>query len=201
MKRYLISCILLMLSNIVFSTSYFKTVDGKRYFGDIKEETETYYLIVLGEEYRIIKLDKNSLILVEYEEKGLEIFHPELIKKVDPATATTPFYAKGNNLYIPMNSAKTQTRAGGYMLRKLMMASRENWNIVDTPQEAHYIVKYIFDDSGSDKGYIKVEDRNGKVVYTSKSVKARDFIPRDAGEESAEVLFNNLMKNIKKGKL
>ena len=138
---------------------------------------------------------------MEDEEKGLEILQPEFIKKVDPATAITPFYAKGNNLYIPMNSTKIAARAGGYMLRKLMMADRENWNVVDTPQEAHYIVKYIFDDSGSDKGYLKVEDRNGNVVYISNSVKARDFSPWDAGEESAEDLFNNLMKNIKKGEI
>lgn len=198
MKKYLIICLLMTFSNVVFSTSFFKTVDGRRYFGDINEETETHYLVELEEEDRIIKLAKADLLIVEDEEKGLEIFRPELIKEVDPATALAPFFAKGNKLYVPMNSTKIAARAGGYMLRKLMMADPAHWDIVDTPQEAHYIVSYIFDDSGSDKGFIWVKDRKGNVVYTSESERARDFSPWSAGEESAEKLYKKLMKNIKK---
>ena len=72
------------------------------------------------------------------------------------------------------------------------------FNIVDTEEEAHYLLYYVFDDRGADKAYLRVEDRSGKEIYTSRNVPARDLIPWHAGEESATLLFNNLIKTIKK---
>ena len=51
-----------VLLNEIFSFNYFLTVDGKRYFGDIKQETEKYFIVELENEDRIIKiLSENRL--------------------------------------------------------------------------------------------------------------------------------------------
>lgn len=62
-------------------------------------------------------------------------------------------------------------------------------------------MKYVFDDSSSDKAYITVEDRMGASVFMSKKVSARDLVPWHAGEESATKLYEQMMKLIRKGKI
>lgn len=198
MKRYLLFIMLFVVENAM-AFSYFKTVDGKRYFGDIKEETASFFMVEIENEDIIIKLNKDDLILVEREEEGLEIFKPEYIKKIDADTAVSPFYAKGNAIYIPMSSNKIVKRTGAGTL-KMLMVNDAYWNIVDTEDEAHYIMKYVFDDRGPDKAYLLVTDKQGRNVYMSKKVSATDLVPWHAGEESATKLYKGMMKSIKKGK-
>ena len=199
MRSFLLLCILLALPVFVFPFSYFKTIDGKRYFGNIKKKTSEYLLVELEDEDRVIKIFKKDLVLMEDEELGLEIYKPDYLNPVDSNTATLPFYT--NNIYVPMNSTKIVQRAGSGTLKMLMVEDSETWNVVDTEEEAHYIMKYVFDDRGSDKAYLEVVDRNGKKIYTSSKVPARDWVPWHAGEESATKLYEKLLKNVKKGRL
>lgn len=201
MKKLIFLSLFFVCSNWAYPYSYFKTINGNRYFGDIKEETETHLFVELENEDRIVKIPKDELVLIEDEEFGLEVYKPDYLKPVDPNTAIEPFYAKGNNIYIPINSTKIVQRAGGCTLKMLFVTESPDWTIVDTEKEAHYIMKYVFDDKGADKAYIMVLDRTGKTVYTSAKVSARDFVPWHAGEESADKLYKTLLKNIKNGKI
>lgn len=200
MKRVLLLFLLYLHVSVAFSQSYFRTVDGKRIFGNIKQETDSFFMIEVENANRIIKIEKSNLILVEHEENGLTIFRKDLIHPVDPASATTPFYDITNAIYIPISSFRIVQRSGSAKLKMLMLRTG-CFNIVDTEEEAHYLLFYVFDDRGADKAYLRVEDRSGKEIYTSRYVPARDLIPWHAGTEPATLLFNNLIKNIKKNKL
>ena len=199
MKRVIILLLFVLVSCSAYSFSYFLTIDGKRYFGNIKEETDTYYMVELEKEDRVVKLNKDALVLIEHEENGLELFKPEYCHNVDPSSASTPFYDRNNCIYIPISSSRIAQRSGSGTL-KMLLVEDSLWNIVDTEEQAHYIMHYVFDDRGADKAYIEVEDRNGNRVYVSPKVSARDFVPWHAGEESAEKLYRLLKKFIEKKK-
>ena len=98
-----------------------------------------------------------------------------------------------------MSSTKIAQRSGSGTL-KMLLVNDSLWNIVDTEEQAHFIMRYVFDDRGSDKAYIEVEDRMGKKVYMSPKVSARDFVPWHAGEESAEKLYKIIKRVTKKKK-
>lgn len=198
MKKIIVFLWLTMTSCICYSFSYFLTVDGKRYFGNVKQETDKYYIVELEKEDRTVKIVKDKIVLIEHEENGVEIFKPECLDSVSPNTAVSPFYNKKNNIYIPMSSTKIAQRSGSGTL-KMLLVNDTLLNIVDTEEQAHYIMKYVFDDRGADKAYVEVEDRTGKKVYMSPKVSARDFVPWHAGEESAEKLYK-IIKRLNKKK-
>lgn len=200
MNRFIAFAISVLLPCTVFPFHYFKTIDGKRFFGNIERETDTYFMVELEGEHRVIRIEKADLLLMEHEELGLEVYRPDLLRPVDISTAKSPFYAAGNKIYVPMNSTKIAQRSGAGTL-KMLLVKDISWNIVDTEEEAHYIMKYVFDDSGRDSAYLIVEDRDGNQIYKSGKVSARDWSPWDAGEESAEDLYKKMTKQIKKGKL
>lgn len=200
MKRVTLLLAMCLCFGIAFPLSYFRTIDGKRIFGNIKQETDSFYMVEIEETERVIRINKSDLVLVEHEENGLFIYREDLLNPVNPETATTPFYASTNGIYIPISSSKIAQRSGSATLKMLLLGN-DSWNIVDTEEEAHYILSYVFDDRGADKAYLKVENRLGKVIYTSQPVPARDWVPWHAGEESATLLHKIIMKKIKKNKL
>ena len=199
MKKIFLFLGLFIIPHLTFSFNYFLTVYGKRYFGDIKQETQKYFIVELENEDRIIEILKENIILIEHEENGVEIFKSEYIDSVNPNTAVSPFFSKKNNIYIPMSSTKIAQRSGSGTL-KMLLVNDSLWNIVDTEEQAHFIMRYVFDDRGSDKAYIEVKDRMGKKVYMSPKVSARDFVPWHAGEESAEKLYKIINRVTKKKK-
>jgi hypothetical protein len=72
------------------------------------------------------------------------------------------------------------------------------WNIVDCELEAHCILEYVFvDDDGRDYAYLRIKDRSGKVITTSPTVSASDWIPSHAGQESARKLYEKHIKKLK----
>ena len=197
MKKTITLFLFVLVPYISYPFSYFLTIEGERYFGNIKKETDTYYIVELENENRVIKLIKDKLVLIEHEEDGLEVYKPEYCYEVDPNSALQPFWEKANRIYIPISSSKIAQRSGSGTL-KMLLVKDTLWNIVDTEEQAHYIMRYVFDDRGSDKAYIEVTDREKKLVYVSSKVSARDFVPWHAGEESAEKLYKLLKKVIRK---
>lgn len=199
MRKIIVLLWLTLTPYLVYSFSYFLTVDGKRYFGNIKQETEKYFIVELEKEDRTVKILKDKLVLIEHEENGVEIYKPERLDSINQNTAVKPFYSKKNRIYIPISSTKIAQRSGSGTL-KMLLVNDSLWNIVDTEEQAHYIMRYVFDDRGADKAYVEVEDRMGKKVYTSPKVSARDFVPWHAGEESAEKLYKILNRINKKNR-
>ncbi len=197
MKKIVAFCLFVLIPYVTYPFSYFLTIEGERYFGNIKKETDTYYMIELENENRVIKLFKNKLVLIEHEENGLEVYKPEYCHKVNPDSATQPFFDKANGIYIPISSSKIAQRSGSGTL-KMFLVNDTLWNIVDTEEQAHYIMRYVFDERGSDKAYINVSDREGNTVYVSPKISARDPVPWHAGEESAEKLYKLLKKVVRK---
>lgn len=142
-----------------------------------------------------IEIPKEQVKLIEYAHGSVVIYNNDAINHIE-ITGSEPassLISKGRCCYIPIAASKIAQRRGALKLKELVSESNY-WKMVDCKEEAHFILKYVFDDSGSDKAYLIMTRRNGDVIYKSKSVGARDWVPSDAGEESAEGLYKKVLK-------
>ncbi len=193
--RYLFVILFLALFvKPTFSQTYIELNNGEAFWGDLEKNDDGSYSC--EKEDRIIKFQQSQIKLIETEEGGVEIFAKDKIVEINTDNYSGLLYAKGNNIYVPYSSTKIIIRSGSKTIRELL-TDDGYWNIVGCPEEAHCIIWYAIDYSGSDKAYLKVCDKSGKELWTSKKVSARDFIPHHAGEESAEKLYKKEIKKLK----
>lgn len=188
MKRIFLICTILLLScEYVYSYDFIRAKNGKAYYADIKEITPDQVIFEVND--RKITLNKEDIVLIEHYEEGLEIFAEDYIKTIDESEIDeNTAYKRGNSIYVPISNSRIVKRVGAWNLRK-MLHEEGYWIMADTPESAHCILEYIFDDKGKDKAYFEIKTRSGKLLYRSKPVSASSFSPVWAGEESAEDLF------------
>ena len=142
-------------------------------------------------------IPKKEVKLIEFLERGIVIYNKEYVQNIDISDYKGLLYFKGNSIYIPFASNKVVQREGSIQLRRLLVDDGF-WKIVDCPQEAHCIMEYVFDESGLDKAYLRIKDRSGNIIYTSPKVRAADFVPSHAGQESATKLYEKYIKELQK---
>ncbi len=75
--------------------------------------------------------------------------------------------AEGNKVFIPQNSPNDYERAGATSLKDIIK-EKLFWIAVDSEYEAHFILEYIVDTSGSDNAYYKILSRDRSFVFNSK---------------------------------
>jgi len=175
---------------------YIKPIEGKGFYAKVtKEDSDEIFYESNRTKFTI---PKKEVILIEYLERGVVIYNKEYIKELDVSNYRGFLYAEGNSVYIPFHSNKSAQRGGAIELRKLL-AGDGFWKVVDCEQEAHFIMEYVFDEySGLDKAYFRIKNRNGKILYTSEKVRAKDFVPYHAGQKSATKLYEKHIKKLQK---
>ncbi len=193
-KFYLILIFTIIFTNSLSAQTYFELKDGQAFFADIKSMNNDNY--VCEKEDRIIQIPKSEIKLIETEEDGVRIFLNDLVKEIKPENSGEILYRRGNNVYVPYSSTRIIIRSGSKKFRELLMTDGF-WNIVGTREEAHCIFQYYIDYSGRDKAYFKIIDKQGKELWKSSKVSARDLIPHHAGEESAERLYKSDIRKLK----
>lgn len=191
-KKVLLTVLFVVITLFGISAQdYIKPINGKGFYADVTDAR--------GDSIRYksnrakFSISKSDVVLVEYLEIGVVVYNKQYINSLDLTNYSGLLYAKGNKVYVPFSSDKMAQRHGSLKLRSLLKEDGF-WNVVDCEEEAHCIIEYVFDDSGKDHAYIRVKDRKGVVIYESSSVRAKDFIPYHAGEESATKLYNKIIK-------
>lgn len=186
--------------NYSYGQSYIKLTNGERFWVEIDKQTDSI-IFVDGDDLGEFQISKKNIAYIEYEERGLYYYNKEGIKDVndqalkDLANKDSKLLLKeGNNVYIPFASNRVAGRAGGKKLRELMELN-SLWNVVDNELEAHFIIHYYFDDNGVDNACLIFKTRDNRTIYITPSVKASDFIPFHAGQESAVKLYNKYLRS------
>lgn len=193
MPRLLAMSFIVAFSGNAVAQDYIKPVTGNPFYASVKEVTDS---TVTYEKNKVIKTTAlKDIVLIEYEEDGIVEYNKSGIKPLDLSNYSGGLYAKGTNVFIPCSGDNISQREGSKYLKKLIQESMY-WNIVDCPEEAHCIMKYVFDDTGRDHAYLLITDRDGKILYKSPKVSARDLVPADAGKESAKKLFDKNLTTI-----
>ena len=181
--------------NDMNAQDYVKPINGKGFFAKIIEQSEDD--IVYESQKIRFNIPKKDIAFIEYLEMGIIYYNKESIQKLDIANYSGLLYAKGNRIYIPFASKTVAQRAGALKLRELL-SNDGFWKIVDCEEEAHCIMEYIFDESGKDRAYLAIKDRNGNILYKSAKVSASDWVPSHAGQESATSLYKRHISTLKK---
>jgi hypothetical protein len=194
MNTKFILCTALLVATIVFGVSaqdYIKPINGKGFYANVTDaKGESIKYTSNRVEFSI---PKNEVVLIEYLERGIVFYNKQHIDSLDLTNYSGSLYAKGNNVYVPFASDKIAQRVGSITLRNLLKEDNF-WNIVDCEEEAHCIIEYVYDESGSDHAYIQIKDRQRTILYKSSNVSASDWIPHHAGKESATKLYKKIIK-------
>lgn len=205
MKKVFVTIMFSMLSSLMYSQTFIRTIDGKNYW------SEKSLNALIGEDEipvnkgrNIIRIQKSNILLMEDLEAGLKIIQPDKINKVKPLAFDgnlEAFLAKGKRIYIPLASSITQQRWGARKLRELFDES-DYWQLVGCEDEADFILDYVFNDQGKDHAVIVITDRVGKGVISTSQLYANDWVPAHAGIESAEKLYKRFfLEYVNSGKL
>ena len=75
--------------------------------------------------------------------------------------------SEGNKVFIPQNSPNDYEKAGAASLKDIIK-EKSFWIVVDSEYEAHFIIEYIVDTSGSDNAYYKILSRDRSIEFNSK---------------------------------
>lgn len=192
MKKILTTLLFSMLSTLMYSQTFIRTVEGENYWSESNlDQIMTMDEVPANKNRRIIRIKKSDIVLLEDMEAGLKILQPDKIKKIEPKAFNDDlesFLAKGKRVYIPLANSITQQRWGARKLRELF-DEYDYWQLVGCEDEADFILEYVFDENGRDKANILVSDRFGKGILYTTQIFANDWVPADAGKESAEKLF------------
>lgn len=192
MKKLILFIAILFLHQLCYSQNLIQFKDGRTIWANSTLTTDSYIEVSFSSDSRHQYLLKD-IVLIEYLENGLVYYDSTYLKIINPKSITKPIYQQGNNVYIPFSSTYVAQRCGSIRLRELIEKSGY-WNVVNSPLEAHFILKYIFDDTGKDHAYFVIESRDKENVYISRNVNASDWIPQHAGQESAEKLYYIIKK-------
>ena len=181
-----------LLCQGIYGQDLIKLTNGKSFFAEIRSnngETGVY-----EKSNRIVTQSIDEIALIEYLEGGIEYHHLESLRIINPDSIETPASKRGNKVYIPFSSDKVAHRCGALKLRELV-SEGGLWQVVDCEEEAHFIMEFIYSESGKDHGYINIKDRQGNVIYQTSKVRNSDFVPSHKGEEIAERLYKKYIRH------
>ena len=184
MRKLLFFIAILSLYQLCYSQDLVQLKDGRTIWANSTLTTDTYIEIISDNGSRR-QYSIKDIVLVEYLEDGLVYYDSSFLKIIDVQSLKAPYFQKGNNVYIPFSSRSVVQRCGAIRLRELVQESGY-WNVVNSPLEAHFTLKYVFDDKGKDHAYLEIMSRDSIKWYKTASVNASDWVPQHAGQESAE---------------
>lgn len=96
---------------------------------------------------------------------------------------------------IPSHLSNSGEWAGVNELKKQITIDNP-WEIVNFPEQAHFIIEYVLETEGRDKAYIKIMSRDRSICYTSRSVNAGESIS-DNREAANDLYQSALVPTIK----
>lgn len=88
------------------------------------------------------------------------------VEELDLSTFSGNLLQKGNNVFVVAASLKPYVMAGVAELKK-QISIDGFWNIVNYPEQAHFILEYNVDTEGRDKAYLKLFKHDRRLGYTS----------------------------------
>jgi len=188
---------LLFLFIFVFISSaqdYIKPVNGDGFYTNITDASGD--LIIYKQGSTLFSIAKEDVILVEFIEKGLIYYNKQYINELDVTDITGYIFSKGNCVYVPYFGNKIVKRRGAYNLRNILKEDGF-WKVVDCPEEAHFIIEFVLNESvRPNTAHILIKERDGKVIFKSKSVNATSPSPYRAGNKAATGLYENYLKKL-----
>lgn len=201
-KTILLSFLGLLSVCSVSSQGYVRTIDGKNYW----TETTIEKLKVLEDvgcedaHHNIVRIPKSEISLIEFISEGIIYLNKDKINSFDApiyAGNIHTFLGIGKKVYIPVATSIIEQRYGSITIRNLV-ENNGPWQIVGCPEEADFILKYIFDETGKDKAYLLFCDRVGNNLVISSKEGAMDWDQKDAGIESATKLYKSIIVDMQK---
>jgi len=184
--------LLAFLPTILSAQSFIKQTDGKYFEGEIKSQNDSA-VVIKGKDMGDFSINKRDIAFIEFQESGLLYFNKSGIKEIKGSGETV----RGSSAFVPISSDNIAERYGKRKMKELL--KKEGfWKVADCDLEADFIINYVFDDKGRDHAYFEIKARDGSLIFRSSSVGARDFVPGDAGEESAQKLYKKYIVKYQK---
>lgn len=142
-------------------------------------------------------LPVSNLEFIEYQKTGIEYYHPQTQKWINAADLEECLLLEGKNVYIPINHTTLEEY---YMSRRLRELIRDDayWNVVDSPKEAHFIMRPYFSYKRNQQAWMVLTDQEGNTIYKSFVVSAHGPRPSYVGIEGAYNLFDRVITEVKK---
>ena len=178
-----------------------QTVDGGCYWTDTPITGMMTEVTVEFANQKIL-IPTNEIAVVVDMTDGIDIRKPNSLTTVEAIAYNgqiDEFLASGKRVFVPITSYIVEQRWGARRLAELLMRDGY-WRLVTTPEQADFILEYQYTEQGLDKAFLKFSDRYGHSVILSNSIGARNYNPKEAGKESAELLYNKyIVKGLYKG--
>lgn len=198
MKKLFITLVLCIFSQALVSQDLIKPINGKSFFAEIQsvENGIVNYQIGVSK----MTMPTTDIALIEFSEGGVQYFHEEALKQVDPNNIEAPVYKRGHKVYIPFSSKDVTQRSGALKLRELV-SNGNVWEVADCKEEAHFILDFQYSEIGADGAVVNIKDRKGNQLVQTPKVKNSGWDPVQKGEEIARVQYEKYISKISKGEL
>lgn len=198
MKKLFITLVLCIFSQALVSQDLIKPINGKSFFAEIQsvENGIVNYQIGVSK----MTMPTTDIALIEFSEGGVQYFHEEALKQVDPNNIEAPVYKRGHKVYIPFSSKDVTQRSGALKLRELV-SNGNVWEVADCKEEAHFILEFEYSEIGADGAVVNIKDRKGNQLVQTPKVKNSGWDPVQKGEEIAKAQYEKYVSKIGTGEL
>ena len=198
MKKLFITLVLCIFSQALVAQDLIKPINRKSFFAEIQsvENGIVNYQIGVSK----MTMPTTDVTLIEFSEGGVQYFHEEALKQIDPNNIEAPVYKRGHKVYIPFSSKDVTQRSGALKLRELV-SNGNVWEVADCKEEAHFILEFEYSEIGADGAVVNIKDRKGNQIVQTPKVKNSGWDPVIKGEEIAKAQYEKYVRNIGTGEL
>lgn len=139
-----------------------------------------YYTAEEDANAALLRIAKDSVLMVRKADGTILDFAaipvaqqtaPEAVEKpkidypvIDEADIHGSLIAQGNKVFIPTNSYNESERAGQEKIKELI-SEWDYWTVVDSPEQAHFVLQFVLTSIGEDYSWLFVRPRK---YYSSK---------------------------------
>lgn len=198
MKKLFIVLAMCLTCHALVAQDLIKPINGKSFFAEIQsvENGIVNYQIGVSK----MTMPTTDIALIEFSEGGVQYFHEEALKQIDPNNIEAPVYKRGNKVYIPFSSKDVTQRSGALKLRELV-SNGNVWEVADCKEEAHFILDFQYSEIGADGAVVNIKDRKGNQLVQTPKVKNSGWDPVQKGEEIAKAQYEKYVSKIGTGEL
>jgi hypothetical protein len=198
MKKLFIVLAMCLTCQALVAQDLIKPINGKSFFAEIQsvENGIVNYQIGVSK----MTMPTTDVTLIEFSEGGVQYFHEEALKQVDPNNIEAPVYKRGHKVYIPFSSKDVTQRSGALKLRELV-SNGNVWEVADCKEEAHFILDFQYSEIGADGAVVNIKDRKGNQLVQTPKVKNSGWDPVQKGEEIAKAQYEKYVSKIGTGEL
>lgn len=193
---------LFISSASVAQNSFVKLVDGKMMRVKVTKFSEEGITYKSGETEIQVKAD--DIAFVELETEGLMYFNYDTEKvyndrkELEEIAAKKPMQVleKGRKVYIPISSPRYKETLGGFDLRERIEESGI-WNLVYTPHECDFVLKYYWNDNSDGTCRLEFRDFKGDLIYKSLSIPTnRNPRPVVESQNNIQMLYDIAIRQL-----